>query len=45
MLGTLAVSKGSVVWFPKEQPTGTNWGWGAFAKLMVDNAKKEPEKR
>ncbi|PYS49391.1 MAG: hypothetical protein DMF68_10160 [Acidobacteria bacterium] len=44
-LGTLAVSKGSVVWFPKDHSYGYRIGWSEFDKLMIDNGVRGPEKR
>jgi len=33
-LGTLQVSKGSLVWFPTDHSYGYKLGWGHFADLM-----------
>jgi len=39
MLGTLKVSKGSVVWFPSSTSYGYRMGWGMFDELMQEHAK------
>ncbi len=36
--GTLAISNGSVVWFPKGTSYGLKTGWAKFEKLMLKNA-------
>ena len=36
--GTLAISNGSVVWFPKGTSYGLKTGWAKFEKLMQENA-------
>ena len=33
-LGTLEVSKGSVVWYPKNNSYGHKLGWAEFDKIM-----------
>ena len=38
--GTLAVSNGSIVWFPKNTNYGLKVGWAKFEKIMQDNASK-----
>lgn len=38
--GTLAVSRGSLVWFPKGTTYGHKIGWGKFDKFMKDNAPR-----
>jgi hypothetical protein len=40
VLGTLAVSNGSVVWFPKGATNGYKMGWTKFNKVMQDEATK-----
>jgi hypothetical protein len=40
ILGTLAVSNGSVVWFPKGTTYGLKMGWKRFDEMMQDSAKK-----
>jgi hypothetical protein len=35
-LGTLEVSRGSVVWFPRDASYGRKVGWRAFDALMKD---------
>ncbi len=44
VLGTLEVSKGSVVWFPKDASYGHRLDWGTFDSLMR-NSGARPEKR
>jgi hypothetical protein len=39
--GTLKVSKGSIVWVPKDYTHGYKMGWRKFAELMEDNGTKE----
>lgn len=38
-LGTLKVSKGTLVWFPANTICGHRIRWGAFDKLMQENVK------
>lgn len=38
MLGTLKISKGSLVWFPKGTGNGLRMPWEKFDRLMKDNA-------
>jgi hypothetical protein len=38
MLGTLKVSKGSVVWFPANTTYGYRMYWGPFNKVMQEQA-------
>ncbi|MEP7149714.1 MAG: hypothetical protein ABI857_12620 [Acidobacteriota bacterium] len=40
ILGTLAVSNGSVVWFPKGTTYGLKMGWKRFDEMMQESAKK-----
>ncbi len=40
LLGTLAVSQGSVVWFPKGASYGCKMGWTKFVKFMKDEATR-----
>ncbi|MFT5152152.1 MAG: hypothetical protein ACI841_002143 [Planctomycetota bacterium] len=40
VLGTLTVSNGSVVWFPKGTSYGCKMGWEKFDQLMQDNATR-----
>jgi len=39
--GTLKVSKGSVVWFPRDTTYGHKVGWNKFDGLMQGQTKKE----
>ena len=38
VLGTLAVSHGSIVWFPKGTTYGCKIGWAQFDRLMQERA-------
>ncbi len=40
VLGTLAISNGSVVWFPKGTTYGLKMGWSKFDRLMQDEASR-----
>ena len=40
ILGTLKISNGSLVWFPKNTSIGKKVDWSEFDKLMVNNAIK-----
>ena len=40
MLGTLAVSKGAVVWFPSGTTYGQKIGWAKFNELMKTNGNQ-----
>ena len=44
LLGTLTVSNGSLVWFPKGTTYGCKMGWSKFDKLMQEEATRQ-EKR
>ena len=44
VLGTLAVSRGSVVWWPKKTSYGCKMWWRDFDKFMLKYARHE-EKR
>jgi hypothetical protein len=44
LLGTLKVSNGSIVWFPKNTRTGHKMPWLKFNEMMVENAPTK-EKR
>lgn len=39
MLGTLKVSKGTIVWFPANTIYGHRLGWASFDKLMQEHVK------
>ena len=41
MLGTLTVSKGSLVWFPADTTKGYRIGWNNFDRLMRENVTGE----
>jgi hypothetical protein len=38
ILGTLAISNGSLVWFPKNTTNGLKMGWHRFDEMMQENA-------
>lgn len=40
-LGTLKVSKGSVVWVPKDKTYGHTMGWDQFDEVMKAVGKRE----
>ena len=40
VLGTLAISNGSMVWFPKGTTYGLKIGWKKFNELMQGNATR-----
>jgi len=44
LLGTLTVSNGSIVWFPKGKTYGCKMGWSKFDKMMQEHATRQ-EKR
>ncbi len=41
VLGTLTVSNGSLVWFPKGTTYGCNMGWSKFDKIMQEHATRQ----
>jgi sporulation protein YlmC with PRC-barrel domain len=43
-IGTLAVSKGSVVWFPKDHSYGYKVGWADVDRIFTEQGSKS-EKR
>jgi len=45
MLGSLQVSKGSIVWFPSGTTWGYRMGWGSFNELMCKHAKGFEKRR
>lgn len=44
-LGKLEISKGAVVWFPKDHTYGYKIGWKEFGELMAQKGTRGPEKR
>lgn len=40
VLGTLAVSNGSIVWWPKKTSYGLKMVWGKFDRTMQDSATR-----
>lgn len=43
--GELRVSKGSIVWFPKNRSKGHKMGWKKFDKMMQEFATRVEKKR
>lgn len=43
--GTLAISNGSVVWWPKSTSYGWKMGWKKFHQTMTDEATKFEKRR
>lgn len=41
LLGRLAVSKGAVVWVPRDHTYGFKMQWADFAELLVREGKSE----
>lgn len=41
MLGTLKISKGALVWFPKNATNGKKVGWKRFSKIAEEFPGKE----
>ncbi|MBM4118979.1 hypothetical protein FJ251_14840 [bacterium] len=41
VIGTLTVSNGSVVWFPRGTSYGCKMGWAKFDKVMKEEALRE----
>jgi hypothetical protein len=41
VLGTMTVSNGSVVWFPKGKTYGCKMGWNKFDKIMKEQATRQ----
>lgn len=41
MFGTLKVSRGSIVWVPKDHTHGVKMNWGQFAQVITDMGKPE----
>lgn len=40
LLGTLAVSNGSIVWFPRQTTYGWKMGWSKFDRTMKKSATR-----
>jgi hypothetical protein len=40
-VGTLRISKGSIVWFPKDKSYGFKIGWTKFDELMQEQKGRE----
>ena len=40
LLGTLAISNGSIVWFPKGTSYGCKMSWGKFDKFIQESATR-----
>lgn len=41
VLGTLTISNGSLVWFPKGTTYGCKMGWSKFDKIMQEHATRQ----
>jgi len=41
VIGTLTVSNGSLVWFPKGTTYGCKMGWSKFDKIMQEHATRQ----
>ena len=41
VLGTLTVSNGSLVWFPKGTTYGCKMGWNKFDRIMQEHATRQ----
>lgn len=39
--GTLKISKGSIVWIPKDMTYGYKMGWDKFDEIMQNQKKRE----
>lgn len=44
-LGKLEISKGAVVWFPRNGSYGYKMPWMKFGELMVTQGRRGPERR
>jgi hypothetical protein len=44
LFGKLTVSKGSIVWFPKDKTYGHKIGWKKFDDLMREQKREEKRK-
>lgn len=44
VLGKLTVSKGSIVWFPKDRTYGHKIGWTKFDEFMKEQPRVEKRK-
>ena len=40
ILGTLTVSNGSIVWFPRGTTNGCKMGWAKFDRIMQEQATR-----
>jgi hypothetical protein len=45
LVGTLAVSNGSIVWFPRDTTYGHKLDWSTFDKLMRDHSAAKEKRR
>ena len=41
LIGTLRISKGAIVWIPKDKGYGRKIGWAKFDELMQSQRRKE----
>jgi len=44
VFGTMKISKGSLVWFPKDTTYGHKIGWSKFDEMMKSAARYEKRK-
>lgn len=45
LFGKLAVSNGSVVWFPRGSKNGLKLGWKRFDEIMQENAGRRERRK
>ena len=45
LFGKLAVSNGSIVWFPKGTKNGLKMGWMKFEEVMRENAMRSERRK
>ncbi len=45
LFGQLAVSNGSIVWFPRGSKKGRKMGWQRFDEMMQDNSRRRERRK
>ncbi len=45
LFGKLAISNGSLVWFPRNSRNGLKMGWKRFDEVMQENAGRRERRR
>ena len=45
LFGKLAISNGTIVWFPKGSKNGLKMGWKKFDEMMQDNAGRRERRK